>query len=117
MLSLQFVLSVLFWSALYPRLQGPPALGFIFHVAIVIFGLGEQMSTELLPTVTDTLLCPEGEKEGEGYLRRIPGKSLTALEFWSVLHREIPALLHARVRVRVRCGQRPCPYLSGINTT
>lgn len=81
MLSVQFVLSVLFWSALYPKVQGPPTSGLIFHVTIVVFGLGGQVSTELFPTVTDSLLFPEGEKDGEGHVRRCLRMSLLALEF------------------------------------
>ena len=88
-------------------MQGPPTLGLIFHVIIVMFDLGGQASTELFPTVADTLLFPEGEKEGEGRVRRCPGMSLNALEFWSVLHREMSALLHTKVRPRL-CSSANC---------
>lgn len=73
-------------------------MGLIFHVTRVVFDLREQMSTELLPTVADTLLLPEGEKKREGHVRKCPGMSLTASEFWSVLHHEMSALLNARAR-------------------
>lgn len=106
MLSLQFVLSVLFWSALYPKAQAPPTLGIIFHVTIITFELGGQVSTELLPAVTDTVLIPVGQK-GEGCGKRCPGRSLKALEFCSVLHREISARLHSRARTCL-CSSADC---------
>lgn len=107
MLLLQLVLSVLFWSLLYPKVQGPPTLGLIFHVTIVLFDLVGQVSIELLPTVTDTLLFPEGDKEGEGRVRRCPAMSLVALEFWSMLHREVSALSHVGVRTWL-CSSANC---------
>lgn len=56
----------MFVSALYTKEQGPPALVLVVHISIVIFPLRGQVSTELLPTVTDTLLFPEERKNKKG---------------------------------------------------